>query len=86
MRGRQKKRLIKEDSYEQETRVVKAKAAKSLTSNPTSPYPLTPLLIVQSVSPALLPAITCLDGAREDMAMLQLTFELQFSLVPGSYS
>jgi hypothetical protein len=76
MRGRQKKLLIKKDSYEQVTRVVKAKAAKRLTTNPTSPYPLTTLLIVQSVSPALLPAITCPESAREDMAKLQLTLEL----------
>jgi hypothetical protein len=31
---------------------------------------------VQSVSPALLPAITCLESAREDMAKLQLALEL----------
>jgi hypothetical protein len=76
MRGRLKKPLIKKNSYEQEMRVVKAKATKPLTTNLPSPYPLTTLLIVQSVSPALLSAITCLEGAGEGMAKLQLTLEL----------
>jgi hypothetical protein len=56
--------------------VVKAKATKPLTTNPGSPYPLTTLLILQSVSPALLSAITCLESAGEDVAKLQLTLEL----------